>query len=123
MDTVKSVPSGVVTRTRFFPSSAAIASFARCVALWMSSTVRSPGPMPSPLEVGDDDPLVRADHGLVQVARWRHREPDVGAPPAHLRLVVHHYGPRATVDDDPCDRGGLGCVGVVADDRHEHAPL
>ena len=50
METVKSVPSGVVTRTRFFPSRAAIASFARCVALWMSSTVRSHVPMPSSIE-------------------------------------------------------------------------
>ena len=51
IETSKSVPSSVVTRTRFFPSSTAIASRARCVATWMSSTVRSQVvPMPSSTE-------------------------------------------------------------------------
>ena len=39
IETVKSVPSAVVTRTRVLPSSAATASFARCVA-----TARCPRP-------------------------------------------------------------------------------
>ena len=72
-----------------------------------------------PFEVRDDDHLVRADHGLVKVARRRHREADVGATPAYLHLVVHHHRPPATFDDDLRDRGGLRCVVVVADDRDD----
>ena len=87
-----------VTRTFSTPSSAAIASQARRWARSSSSTVsphaaharldrrdlgvvrarlldrRDVREAVGPLEVGDDDDLVRVDHRLVQVARRRHRE-------------------------------------------------
>jgi hypothetical protein len=71
-----------------------------------------------PLEVGDDDHLVRADHGAVQVGRRRHREADVRPAAAHLALVVHDHGPRAALDYDLGDGARLVFAVVVADDGH-----
>jgi hypothetical protein len=72
-----------------------------------------------PLQVGDDDDLVRARHRLVQVTRRSHREAHVGNGPLHLMLVVGDHWVAATLDDDLRQRVGLVQMIVVGDDRHD----
>ena len=76
-----------------------------------------------PLEVGDDDHLVRADHRPVQVGGRRHREAHVRAAAPHLHLVVHDHGPGAALDADLGDCARLVLALVVADDRDDVALL